>query len=202
MCGTRDPRKMSIRQAVVYAVAASSLFATCNTTGGYDVRSDRNAGHTPATAEWHAKSEAASTSAGAAESSLPADPDVVPVSLSNLTDEAARVLELCRVDQQATSRVAGIGQIARARDSWHYVRLGSAPELQSDLPAWIVQIRGEVGVHPTMVMVDPTCVVVGSEALFFGTGPVRVSQRDGSTVTVTPMPVAQEPDRALPALAP
>lgn len=132
--------------------------------------------------------------------SLPVDADIAPISLANPPADAARAFELCRihdwVDRKGPEVIAGIGRIDRAREAVHYARLtGLEPEIQSESPAWMAQFRGEIRVDWELAFIDPTCIVVGGDGGFFGTGPVK---QVGSDVTITPQPVKQEPDRALP----
>jgi len=128
----------------------------------------------------------------------PVDPGIAAVSLSNPTAEAAQALEVCRVADYGADKVAAMGHVDRAREVTHYVRLGQHPELQTDKPAFVVEFRGELPVA-RWIMTDPTCIVIDGEALFFGTGPVRLV---GEEVQVTPQPIEPGPDRALPPVQP
>jgi hypothetical protein len=126
---------------------------------------------------------------------------IEPVSLSNPSPEAAAALRICQVDTIGPDMVSGMGRIPEARDAVRYVPLtGLEPEIQTDAPAWIVTFNGEVPMPKSgEIWIDPTCIVVGGGGGLYATGPVENSS---SHVTVTPMPVKQQPDLALPPLQP
>ncbi len=90
------------------------------------------------------------------------------------------------------------GQVTRPTSSRVPIT-GREPELATDAPAWIVQFEGELRLDPFLVWIDPTCVVVDDKRLYVGTGPVRDLS---SGVTMTPPPISEGPDRALPPLQP
>ena len=130
----------------------------------------------------------------------PVDTSIAPVSLSNPSPEARQVLDLCQVTPDHVNAVAGMGQIPHARDATHYAGLvGVEPQIQTDAPAWIVQLRGPIDFRiANQTWIDPVCIVVNGAQLFYAVGPTR-SDIDGTIST--PLPAAP-PDRSLPPLAP
>lgn len=137
----------------------------------------------------------------------PAASLVTPVSMSNLSAEAAEVVRLCGV-RQYLSQVAGMGQVPHARDLPNYVNLtGREPEVQGDEPIWAVAFTGQIALTTrsragTAMATNPTCVVVGDVAAGNGipewmmTGPVTDAMG-----TRTPEPRAA-PAQSLPPLQP
>jgi hypothetical protein len=133
---------------------------------------------------------------------LPVDTTIAAVSLLDPSPEAAEALQICHVTENlGPDLVSGMGQIHHARDALRYAPLtGLEPEIKTDAPAWIVTFKGEVPMPMTgEIWVDPTCIVVGGDGGFFATGPVKILS---SKVTVTPLPVKQQPDLALPPVLP
>src|SRR4051812_39091861 len=144
------------------ASAAPSQLAT--TTG--------SAATTPSSSVATASAVASSTttatapaSVGASSSSLPVDPSITPISRSHPTPEAAEAFSLCNVNDATIGmdKVAAAGQIPHARDLPAYVPFSpQEPEIQTDSPAFVIEIRGDV-LFPLSgwTGINPTCVVVG-----------------------------------------
>ena len=127
------------------------------------------------------------------------DPSITPVSLSHPPSGAAEALRICQVgDLIGADVVSGFGEVPHARDAVRYSNLtGAEPELRTDAPAWLVQVRGEVPMLTSgEVWIDPTCIVVDGNGGWYATGPVRDAT---SGVLETAPSVGEEPDLSLPA---
>ena len=73
---------------------------------------------------------------------------------------------------------------------------GTEPELKTDKPVWVIQLKGEVQGRAG-VLVDPTCVVVdGMPTTYLTHGAIDKGER------WTPPPVKDPPVLSLPPLAP
>ena len=135
----------------------------------------------------------------------PIDTSIVPVSRSKPLREAQAALNACGAngpkgvgvtDQFA---VVGMGLVPHARDVPEYVDLwGVEPEIQTDDPAWVIQMGGRVDLGGgTSWADDPVCVVVDGRPTIFSPGTSGTATE--SHVPPTP---SRSPTRALPALAP
>lgn len=125
---------------------------------------------------------------------------LAPVSISNLSDGARETFAKCHIgDQFSTEQVAGMGQVPSARDLFHYVPLtGREPEFDADVPAWVIQFRGDIPMR-SGVWTDPVCIVTPDHFGYYATGP----SRDYATgQVVLPEAPATPPDRSLPPLVP
>ena len=135
----------------------------------------------------------------------PIDASIEPVSRSKPSREAQAALNACGAngpkgvgvtDQFA---IVGMGLVAHARDVPEYVDLwGGEPEIQTDDPAWVIQMGGRVDLGGgTSWADDPVCVVVDGRPTIF-------SPRTSGTATESHIPPTPpgSPTRALPALAP
>jgi hypothetical protein len=133
------------------------------------------------------------------------DPTIEPVSASAPSPDARKVMELCLAlklsGEVDVEHVAGMGLIPHARDAVRYVPLtGREPELETDEPAWLIQLRGEILLPRGFgTAFDPTCVVVGGDRYLYITGPIF---HRGETTLTTPLPIETPPDLLLPPLAP
>lgn len=153
----------------------------------------------PAAAQDPSVNPEATLSAAAAEPELPVapvDPDLTPVSLSHLSVAAKAAFDLCVLPDQAPA-VVGMALLPSARDVRKYMLTnGNEPELQDDVPVWVVQLKGPVTYRFGTVF-HPLCVVKGGERFVFA--PYGGEGRDGRWAppdTFTP------PQFALPPLAP
>ena len=130
----------------------------------------------------------------------PVDTTIPPVSRANPGADAQQALDACGVAQYGLDHVASMGLVTHARDADQYARLSpQAPLLDSDAPAWVVQLRGEIP-QPMSgeIWIDPTCVVVSGQSSFYATGPVR----DGATGAIKRGYWGPTPQQSLPTLAP
>jgi hypothetical protein len=133
---------------------------------------------------------------------IPTSPtgDLSPVSISNPSRGAKDAFAKCHIgDQFSVEQVAGMGQVPSTKDLFHYVPLtGREPEFKTDVPAWVIQFRGDLPMrfgHWT----DPACIVTPDYFGFYATGP---SKNYGSDKVQTPEPPPTPPDRSLPPLIP
>jgi len=126
--------------------------------------------------------------------------DLSPVSISKPSGGAKDAFAKCHIgDQYAIEQVAGMGQVPSARDLFHYVPLtGREREFKADVPAWVIQFRGDIPMRFGM-WTDPVCVVTPDHFGFYAVGP---SQDYGSDKVITPEPPPTPPDRSLPPLIP
>ena len=130
--------------------------------------------------------------------------DITGVSLSNLSPDAKTVFAACHLgdeDQIPLDRVTGVGVLASTKDVLHYIPLtGREPQLVEEGPIWIVTVDFDLPMPGGgEVMIDPTCVVTGKDAGWYGIH----GGRNTITGKVTPPEEpAQPPDRTLPPLAP
>ena len=157
---------------------------------------------TPASPGAPSTAPAGSSPSVAVSAALLVDPTIEPVSASNPSAEARKVLIACQVlDIFGLGSVGGMGKIAHGRDAVRYVWLaGVEPEIQTDAPAWLITFRGDIPMPKIgEVWVDPTCFYANGEAGFFATGPVK---NVSTGQLFTPLPAKSPPDRALPPLAP
>ena len=96
-------------------------------------------------------------------------PPLAKVSRTHLPPAADQAITACNV---TWDRIGGIGLVPRARDVSLYAPLSPQTiEIQSDEPAWVIQIRGQytAPLDPSTEL-DPTCVVVNGSQMIFGTG--------------------------------
>ncbi len=91
------------------------------------------------------------------------------VSRTHLPPDADQAITACNVNWD---RIGGIGLVPRARDVSLYAPVSPQTlEIQSDQPAWVIQIRGQfTAVLAPGTMLDPTCVVINGSQTIFGTG--------------------------------
>ena len=133
----------------------------------------------------------------------PVDPSIEPVSRSNPTAAAEAALIACGANRPkgigvtTDFAIASMGLIPHARDVPEYANLwGMEPEIQTDKPAWVIQMAGRVGSHEFWAD-DPVCVVVDG----VGTTYSPTSYGRGTKTVAAPTP-PRSPTRALPPLAP
>jgi hypothetical protein len=148
------------------------------------------------------ESTAPEPAATASSDTVPALPtgDTLPVSISNPSQGAKDALAKCHIgDQFSIEQVAGMGQVPSAKDLFHYVPLtGREPEFQADVPAWVIQFRGELPMR-FGVWTDPVCIVTPDHFGYYATGN---SQDYDTDKVMTPEPPPTPPDRSLPPLLP
>src|SRR6267142_1668604 len=90
---------------------------------------------------------------------LPVDTTLEAVSASAPSAEAKAALDLCGVDA-ARGQVAGMALVPSSKEVGKYAPMyGTEPELKTDRPAWVIQLKGEIQGR-VGVLVDPTCVVI------------------------------------------
>lgn len=126
--------------------------------------------------------------------------DLPPVSISNPSQGAIDALAKCHIgDQFSIEQVAGMGLVPSARDLFHYLPLtGREPEFKADVPAWVIQFRGDLPMRFGL-WTDPVCIVTADHFGYYATGP----SKDYNTDRVeTPEPPPTPPDRSLPPLLP
>jgi hypothetical protein len=126
----------------------------------------------------------------------PTVPPLAVVSGTAMPPDAEAALKMCFVPW---GQIAGIGLVPHARDAWWYVPLsGREPEIQTDAPAWLIQVRGplQAPLDPE-IAVDPTCVVIAGQYTLFGTG----GSIDQNGVVHSPRTVVHPPG-SLPPLGP
>jgi hypothetical protein len=99
----------------------------------------------------------------------PIVPSLAVVPRTHLHAEADQAITACNVNWD---RIGGIGLVPRARDVPLYAPVSPQTiEIQSDQPAWVIQIRGQfTAVLAPGTMLDPTCVVINGSQTLFGTG--------------------------------
>jgi hypothetical protein len=139
----------------------------------------------------------------ASAGSRPIDLSIEPVSRSRPSAEAQAALNACGANgptgvgvSQAIS-IAGMGLIAHARDVPEYVNLwGTEPEIQTDRPAWVIQMVGRVEMGGGWAD-DPVCVVVDGRTTVFAP-----TTNGTATETIVPPTRPRSPSLALPPLAP
>lgn len=129
---------------------------------------------------------------------VPVDQSLVAVSRSAPNAAAKAALDLC-VRPDDMPRVVGMALLASARDVRKYMLTnGNEPELQEDVPVWMIQLEGPVR-YRTWTVVHPVCVVKGSARYIFapygGEGPNGVWS-PSADLGFTP------PQLALPSMAP
>ena len=126
--------------------------------------------------------------------------DLSPISISDPSSGAKDAFAKCHIgDQFSIEQVAGMGQVPSARDLFHYVPLtGREREFNADVPAWVIQFRGDIPMRDGL-WTDPVCIVTPQSFGYYATGP----SKDYNTGTVeTPEPPPTPPDRSLPPLRP
>jgi len=113
-----------------------------------------------------------SSSSGAAAASgtapdmpaAPVDSSLAPVSMSNPPADAKTALDAC---VRPGDTVAGMARLASARDAHKYMLSnGREPELQADVPVWMVQLSG-VWTFRGRTAFNPVCIVINGEATFY-----------------------------------
>ncbi len=136
--------------------------------------------------------------------SAPIDGTIEPVSRSNPDPAAADALKGCGVDRPPRlDSVVGMGRVQRARDIPRYARMfGTEPELQTDAPAWVVQLAGRIE-YAGYWADNPVCVVIGNQHWTFAPeaygGPNAETGQEG----FNPNPsIAPDPPFRLPPLEP
>lgn len=131
-----------------------------------------------------------------------ADGTIAAVSASNPSAEAADAMARCQVGESIPlTMVAAMGRVPSARDVPRYVPLtGKEPEIQTDAPAWVIQLSGDIPMPQSgEVWRDPVCVVVAGGSGYYATGPVT---NTATGEVMTPTGPAVPPDLKLPPLAP
>jgi hypothetical protein len=133
--------------------------------------------------------------------SAPADPPIDrslrPISLSSMSGGDKDAFTRC-VREGEEKLVAGMALLSSAREvpryGWWF---GNSPELQTDIPAWVVQFAGDVpsrfGIYH-----DPTCVVIDGVESFFVTN--GMTALDGTKTERSEL--AKPPELRLPPLEP
>lgn len=97
--------------------------------------------------------------------SLPIDTSLATLSRSHLSPETQAALNLC-VPPSSEGRIVGGALLPSAHDVAKYMPTnGNEPELQADRPVWLFQLSGAFTVRFSMV--DPLCMVRGSEPVWF-----------------------------------
>lgn len=98
--------------------------------------------------------------------SLPIDTRLVPLSLSALAARDEAALDLC-VRPENRSRIAGAAWLPSARDVGKYMPTGGTePELQANVPVFLVQLQGKIPSRRGAV-VDPVCMVQDGTSYFY-----------------------------------
>lgn len=152
----------------------------------------------------NAASPTATASPSASTTGRPVNPSIEPVSRSNPSREATAALIACGasglkgIGVTTEFAIAGMGRVPHARDIPEYAYLwGVEPEIQTDSPAWVIQMAGRVDVDATHWADDPVCVVIDGKGTVFA--PWASGTRRESFPLVSP---PTSPTRALPTLAP
>jgi hypothetical protein len=95
------------------------------------------------------------------------------ISLSDPSSDAKAALEACQILTEDDLRtVVGIGELEQAADATRFANFtGLEPELKGAGPAWLITTKGDRD-EPNLgeVWVDPTCLFVGGEAMWYSTG--------------------------------
>ena len=100
---------------------------------------------------------------------LPVDPALQPVSLSNMQAGPKEALTVCGLIEY-TDLVAGMAIIDHPSDSTTWVPFyGTEPELRGQGPMWLMTTKGQTTLRAG-TYVDPTCVVVDGAPSWIGTG--------------------------------
>lgn len=133
----------------------------------------------------------------------PIDLSIAAVSRSDPSPAAQAALSACGasgpkgVGVTTAFVISGMGLVPHARDVPEYVPLwGIEPEIQTDKPAWVIQMAGRVDWGDSWG-VDPVCVVIDGASSMFEPGTYG-----RGTQTVVPPTPSRSPTRALPPLAP
>ena len=126
--------------------------------------------------------------------------DLAPVSISDPSEGARDALAKCHIgDQFSIEQVAGMGEVPSAMDLFHYVPLtGREREFQADIPAWVIQFRGDIPMRDGL-WTDPVCIVTPESFGYYATGPSK-DYNTGEVATPEPPPTPR--DRSLPPLLP
>ncbi|MBI2777599.1 MAG: hypothetical protein HYX57_10120 [Chloroflexi bacterium] len=144
---------------------------------------------------------------------LAVDVAIEPISASEPTTGAAAALDACGITNFNPAQpgrmaanfgievVAGMGLVVPGRDAGKYAALGSAPEIQTDDPLWVIT-TGDAWLSFPLVtgeLRNATCVVPDRDwasPRWFATGDVRTS--DGAIITPAPL---EQPVFRLPPLS-
>lgn len=126
---------------------------------------------------------------------VPVDTTLTPVSRSAPSPEAKAAMDLClRAGELAA--VAGMARLASARDVKNYMLTnGNEPELQADVPVWVIQIKG-IWNYRRWDAFNPVCVVKNGVSMMFA------PYGEPELPDWTPPPDFVGPRLALPSLAP
>jgi hypothetical protein len=109
---------------------------------------------------------------------LPIAQELSAVSVSHLSAEAGQALQACSITDKegyvpgfGFGVVGGMAEVTPASDAVKYVPLwGIEREIQTEAPAWVISVRGDVVLPPGTLTRNPTCVVVNGEHAWYDTG--------------------------------
>ena len=94
----------------------------------------------------------------------PVDPGLAAVSKSSPTADAKAALDAC---VRPGDTAVGMARLASARDAHKYMLSnGREPELQADVPVWMVQLSGAWTFRGRTAF-NPVCIVMNGEATFY-----------------------------------
>jgi hypothetical protein len=96
-----------------------------------------------------------------------------------------------------------MGLVPRARDVPRYARMfGTEPELQTDAPAWVIQLVGRIDYREYWAN-NPVCVVIDGRSWIFAPEAYGGPSAETGQDAVNPNPsIAPDPPFRLPPLAP
>jgi hypothetical protein len=136
--------------------------------------------------------------------SVPIDGTIEPVSRSRPGAAAAAALAACGVDRPPRlDTVAAMGLVSHAHDVPRYARMfGTEPELQTDAPAWVIQLAGRID-YAGHWADNPVCVVIGGQHWTFAPEVYGGPDAETGQQVFNPNPsIAPDPPFRLPSLAP
>lgn len=134
--------------------------------------------------------------------SAPIDETITPVSKSNPGPAAAAALKACGVDRPSRlSSIAGMGLVDHARDVPRYARMfGTEPQLNTDAPAWVVQLAGRID-YAQRWADNPVCVVIDGQPWTFAPEAYGGPDAESGRPAFNPNPsIAPDPPFRLPPL--
>jgi hypothetical protein len=127
------------------------------------------------------------------------DGSIQPVSASQPSAEAKAALEACGVYDLGLEMVAGMGRLSQGKDAIRFGLSANAPQLQTQSPVWVIQLRGEVPqLRIGQIWIDPICTVIDGAPGFYAAGPIR----DLETRQIVRGYWPEPPMASLPSLAP